>query len=180
MTSRFSSLVAAALVVLVVMAVGCAQEAAVETTPLTPADSESATGRPPTPEDGQPINVVEQAALRDTVAVKVMEFSDAAISGEEGPYALRLAITDPGLIGQIVDALDTDLDVAPKLKCIAEYKLRFELADGTVQAFWYSCGDAFFLNGNQDFMRGQDFFPPEELNELVKELLAATIVDRQR
>jgi len=118
------------------------------------------------------VNIVEQARLADAIEVQILEF-EPGTSSQGVPYVLRLGIGDLGIIDQIVASLNTDLDVAPKVACIPEYELHFKLTDGTVQKFGYSCLGASFLRGDQEFLSNEDFWPPEELDELIREHLTA-------
>jgi hypothetical protein len=121
------------------------------------------------------VNVVEQAELDETIKIELLELDLASDSPTQGEYVVRLAIEDPQLLDQIVAALDTDLQVAPKVACIPETTLRFHLADGGVQEFGYSCSGASFLRGEQDFWRGKDFRPPEQFDALLQVQLATTL-----
>jgi hypothetical protein len=124
-------------------------------------------------QEGQ-INPVEQANLRDTVKIEVMAF-DPDVAETTSPYVQLLTITDTQVLDQLLDALDTDLQVALKVACIPEYELHFHLQDGTVQEFGYSCHGAPFIRGKQDFWQGEDYVPAERFDTLLEEQLAATV-----
>ena len=102
--------------------------------PATPVDEPA--------QDGT-VNLVEQAGLDKTVAIEIAVLA-AGMSGESGAeapgYVSQLTITDPGLVDQIVAALDTALELGPKARCPNGYELRFHQEDGTVQTFGYACG----------------------------------------
>ena len=83
-----------------------------------------------------------------------------------------MTITDPQMLDELLDALDTNLQVTLKLACIPEYELHFHLRDGTVQTFGYSCHGASFIRGEQGFWAGEDYAPPEQFDALIKEQLA--------
>ena len=121
---------------------------------------------------GRRINPVEQAGLRDTVKIEVVELNTWE-PGDE-PYVHRLIIVDPQVLDELLSALDTDLRIALKVQCIPEYQLRFHLEDGTAQTFGYSCHGAIFIRGEQDFWQGEDYDPPEQFDTLLREQLAAT------
>ena len=83
------------------------------------------------------VNPVEQAGLRDTVKIDIIEFNPWDAEGE--PYIDGTTIANPKVLDQLLDALDTNLRVTLKLECIPEYELHFHLGDGTIQTFGYSC-----------------------------------------
>jgi hypothetical protein len=116
------------------------------------------------------VNPVEQAGLRDTVNIDVMEFNPWGAESET--YIDRMAITDPQTLDQLLDALDTNLRVTLKLACIPEYELHFHLGDGTVRTFGYSCHGASFIRGQQGFWKGEDYTPPELFDALIEQQLA--------
>ncbi len=123
---------------------------------------------------GARINPVEQASLRDTVKIEVMEFDPDRAEGAS-PYVQLLTITDTQVLDPLLDALDTNLRVALKVACIPEYELYFHLQDGTVHEFGYSCHGATFIRGKQGFLEGEDYDPPKQFNALLQEQLAATV-----
>ena len=123
---------------------------------------------------GERINPVEQASLRDTVKIEVKAFDPEGTEGAS-PYAQLLAITNAQTLDQLLDALDTDLQVALKVECIPEYELHFHLQDGSVQKFGYSCHGASFIRGKQDFWQGEDHVPAERFDTLLQEQLATTV-----
>jgi hypothetical protein len=123
---------------------------------------------------GERINPVEQAGLRDTVKIELMVF-DPEGAETTSPYVQLLTITDAQILAQLLDALDTDLQVALKVECIPEYELHFHLQDGTVHPFGYSCHGASFIRGKQDFWQGEDYYPAERFDTLLQEQLAATV-----
>jgi hypothetical protein len=116
------------------------------------------------------VNPVEQAGLRDTVKIEVLEFARWAPGNQ--PYVERLALTDAQVLEQLVEALDTGLRKGLKVQCIPEYTLRFHLQDGTVQEFGYSCGQVSFLRGEQGFWQGEDYRPPRSFDDLLQGQLA--------
>ena len=126
------------------------------------------------PTQGERINPVEQANLRDTVKIEVMAFDPDRAEGTS-PYVQLLTITDTQILDQLLDALDTNLQVALKVACIPEYELYFHLQDGTVQEFGYSCHGAAFIRGEQGFWKGEDYDPPERFDTLLQEQLATTV-----
>jgi hypothetical protein len=123
---------------------------------------------------GERINPVEQASLRDTVKIEVMAFDPDRAEGTS-PYVQLLTITNTQILDQLVDALDANLQVALKVQCIPEYELHFHLHDGTVQEFGYSCYGATFIRGQQGFWEGEDYDPPKRFDALLQEQLAATV-----
>jgi hypothetical protein len=123
---------------------------------------------------GERINPVEQASLRDTVRIEVMAFDPDRAEGTS-PYVQLLTITDTQLLDQLLDALDANLHATLKVACIPEYELYFHLQDGTVQKFGYSCHGASFIRGEQGFWEGEDYDPPERFDTLLQEQLATTV-----
>jgi hypothetical protein len=121
------------------------------------------------------VNPVEEANLHSTVKLEVLELDLASDSPDAGGYVQRLIIEDATLLDEIVGALDTELSVAPKLACIPIYTLRFQLEDGTVHEFGYSCQDASFIRGEQEFWQGKDYRPPEGFESLLDQQLATTL-----
>jgi hypothetical protein len=123
---------------------------------------------------GQRINPVEQASLRDTVKIEVMEFDPDRAEGTS-PYVQLLTITDTQILDQLLDVLDTNIEVTLKVECIPEYELHFHLQDDTVQEFGYSCHGATFIRGAQGFWEGEDYYPLARFDRLLQEQLAATV-----
>jgi hypothetical protein len=121
------------------------------------------------------VNVVKQAGLDQTTTIELLELDMASDSPTRGEYVERVAIADPQLLDEILAALDTDLQVAPKVACIPDYTLRFRLADGAMQEFGYSCDSAPFLRGEQGFWKGKDFVPPEQFDALLQAQLVTTL-----
>jgi hypothetical protein len=121
------------------------------------------------------VNVVREAGLEQTVKIEILELDLVSDSPTYGEYVERLAIEDAQLLDQILDALDTDLQVAPKVACIPEIILRFQVADGGVQEFGYSCSGASFLRGEQDFWQEKDYRPPAQFDGLLQAQLATTL-----
>jgi hypothetical protein len=116
------------------------------------------------------LNPVEQAGLKDTIVIEVLELARWAPGNQ--PYVERLTLTEAQVLESMVEALDTDLAKGLKVECIPEYTLRFHLEDGTVQEFGYSCGQASFLRGKQDFWQQEDYVPPQPFDDLLQEQLA--------
>ena len=121
------------------------------------------------------VNPVEAAQLTGTTSVEILQLDLDSDSPTSGEYIVRLAIDDPDLVTRLLEALDTNLRVAPKLACIPEYTLRFQRADGSAEEFGYSCSGASFLRGSQEFWQGQDFQPPEALDAILSAHLTAAL-----
>jgi len=117
------------------------------------------------------INPVEQAGLNGATEIQVLELNMDAATG----YVHRLTISDPEVIAQIVAALDVQLKLGPRARCLAWYTLRFRLADGSVQEFGLGCDaeNPTFLRGGQDFWQDQDAEPPTQFWVLIQAQLAA-------
>jgi hypothetical protein len=116
------------------------------------------------------VNPVELSGLEKTVKIEVLEFARWATGSQ--PYVERLTLIDDQVLESMVEVLDTDLEKGLKVECIPEYRLRFHLEDGTVQEFGYSCGQASFLRGKQDFWQQEDYLPPQGFDDLLQEQLA--------
>ncbi len=117
------------------------------------------------------VNPVQQAGLGDTVEIEILELNMDASTG----YISRLTISDPDTIAQIVAALDADMRLGSRLRCPDWYRLRFRLADGSVQEFGIGCSaeNPTFLRGGQDFWQDQDGELPPQFNTLIQAQLAA-------
>jgi putative hemolysin len=117
------------------------------------------------------VNPVQQAGLDNTVEIEILELNmDASTS-----YISRLTISDPDVVAQIVAVLDADLPLGPRLRCPDWYRLRFYLADGSMQEFGIGCSaeSPTFLHGGQDFWQDQDGAIPPQLAPLIQAQLAA-------
>lgn len=120
---------------------------------------------------GQPsgrINVVQVADLAQTTQLEIAEL----VTEPQMDYVHRLTITDASSIHQLTTALDRDLPLGPRARCLGQFRLRFYLATGQVQEFEYYCeGGVSFLRGGQTFWRGQQVEPPAEFDQLIQHLL---------
>jgi hypothetical protein len=121
------------------------------------------------------VNVVEEAGLDGATRLEILELDLASDSPTQGEYVERLIIEDPQLLDQLIAALDTDLQVTPKVACIPENILRFHLAGGGLQEFSYSCSGVSFLRGEQEFWQGRDYRPPAQFDALLQAQLATTL-----
>jgi putative hemolysin len=117
------------------------------------------------------INPAQQAKLEDTVEIEVLELDMDASTG----YVSRVTISDPDAIAQIVAALNVDLRLGSRLRCPEWYRLRFRLADGSVEEFGIGCSgeSPTFVRGGQDFWQNQDGELPPQFNRLIQAQLAA-------
>ncbi len=122
------------------------------------------------------INVVEQAGLIHTVKIEILELDLEPTSTTIDQYVHRLTITNPQVIDQIVAALDMDLQLGPRARCPAQYRLHFHMDDGTMEPLGYACNseNLSFLRGEQNFWQGQDVMPPTQFNEFIQEQVALT------
>jgi putative hemolysin len=116
------------------------------------------------------VNPAQQAGLGDATEIEVLELNTEASTG----YVSRVTVSDPDVIAQIVAALDEDLRLGPRVRCPAWYKLRFRLADGTVEELGLGCSaeNPTFVRGEQDFWQGYDGELPAELIPLIQAQLA--------
>lgn len=118
----------------------------------------------PSSESGATINLVQSGALADTQAIEVL----ARQADESGEYDALATIADQETISQIISLLDVDLAAQPALFCVEQYRLHFQLVDGTVVEFAYVCadGEGNYLQGPA-FMDGQAVEPPAALLESI-------------
>ena len=66
---------------------------------------------------------------------------------------------------------DKPLPLVPRARCLGQYRLRFHLADGKVQAFeCFRQGGRSFLRGDQPFWRRMAMVPPAEFDQAVQSL----------
>lgn len=135
---------------------------------LLPACQSASDGIEPT--RTQAVNPVAAAGLEQAVAIEILELleSDAAIE-----YQARWTIDQPDEVAELVSALDTELTLGPLARCIEQYRLRFRLADGSVEEFGYFCGDdGAFLRGTQEFWALQQATPPQRFQRLMEEIVS--------
>jgi hypothetical protein len=116
------------------------------------------------------INIVQLARLEHTTKIEIFELATEA--GPD-PYFLKLTIEEAATIERIVDALDTGMEITPKVFCIPYYELVFHLDDGSQQTFGYTCETAgtSFLRGDQVFLENEDYATPESFDRIIQELL---------
>jgi hypothetical protein len=115
------------------------------------------------------INVAREAGLASTVAVEISE----QVNKPDMDRLRQGIITDPATIEQMVKALDRRLPLGPLSECLAQYRLRFRLADGRVEDLDYFCeGSASFLRGSQPFWKQQEIRPPAEFDALMQRIVA--------
>jgi hypothetical protein len=116
------------------------------------------------------INIIQLAGLERTTKIEIFELATEA--GQD-PYILKLTITDTTTIDRIVDALDTGMEITPKVFCIPFYEMVFHLDDGSHQKFGYTCETAgtSFLRGDQTFLENEDYATPEAFDQIIQELL---------
>lgn len=120
------------------------------------------------------VSLVREAGLEQTASLEILELDLSDGSHTWGEYVERLVIFDPGLLDDLLAALDTDLHATPIVVCIPEYTLRFRLTGGGIQEFSYGCDGASFLRGWQGFLWGKDFSPQQGFNALLRAQLATT------
>ena len=115
------------------------------------------------------INIVQLAELERTTMIEVFEL---ATEPGPDPYDLKLTITDATTIESFVDALDTGVEVTPKVFCIPFYELVFHLDDGSQQKFGYTCETAgtSFLRGDQAFLENEDYATTEAFDRIFQDL----------
>lgn len=114
------------------------------------------------------INVSKQAGLAQASRLEIAEL----VIEPQAHYEHRLTVTDLAVLRRLNVALDADLRLGPLADCLAQYRLRFVLATGDVQAVDYYCeGGMSFLTGAQAFWSGQQVKPPAEFDAALSNLL---------
>jgi hypothetical protein len=112
------------------------------------------------------VNVVTIANLRQTVEIEIGGFDATAAT----PYPAIATITDPAVVAEFVDVLDTELVTGPAAACLDAYRLRFRLSDGTLQEFGFLCEpEPALLRSELPELAGQSIQAPKELAALVQE-----------
>ncbi|MFN8474914.1 MAG: hypothetical protein U0822_22190 [Anaerolineae bacterium] len=109
------------------------------------------------------VNVVQAAGLDQTTQLEIIQTTPVGQAG-----AARV-LTDTASIQPFIAALNQELPLRPRSRCLGQYRLRFHLSNGQVQEFEYFCqGGASFLRGDQAFWVGQEVGPPPEFDRLVQ------------
>jgi hypothetical protein len=169
--NTFKSWILSTLVVLVLLLSAC--------NGASPSPSEPATTPPEgtaTVELEESINVTEALNLEGTVAIDVLQsvVTEVEGGGQEMDYAPVARISEPEVVAGVVEALDTEVAVGERSRCMSRYLLVFHQEDGTRQTMGYACfqDGTPFLRGRFQEDVGQDAVPPEPFVELVNEHLA--------
>ena len=131
---------------------------------------QSATGQPATGQDIT-VNVAAMARLGETTQIKIEQFVETPSAG----YETAAVIEDAVVIDEIVDLLDAPLALQPQATCVESYRLLFTLENGTVHTFNYLCAGTAenILRGDVPFLADGDVRPPERLQEIIEQQLAA-------
>ena len=117
------------------------------------------------------VNVVAAAGLGEAVAVEIQERLPSGLDFAEPGVRLD----DEDLVHEIVAALDVDLPLQPRARCVERYRLRFLLTDGAFRELLYHCADEeAFLRGDQEFWQFMDVHPPQRFRQLIAEQLSLT------
>jgi hypothetical protein len=123
------------------------------------------------------VNIVEQAKLVDVVKVEIVEQKIVEISeGNDQPSIVNASIhplfdiEDPGDIAEILNTLDTELELGPRVRCPVNYFITFTMEDGRTESFGYDCADQYqdILRGDQVYFGGQDAFLPDQFTQLME------------
>lgn len=118
-----------------------------------------------TPANGL-VNVVQAAGLDQTTQLEIMQIAPT------GQASAGRVLTEAASIQPFIAALNQELPLRPRSRCLGQYRLRFHLTNGQIQEFEYYCqGDASFLRGDQAFWAGQEIESPAEFDRLVKRWL---------
>ena len=92
---------------------------------------------PATPASAPALNIVDEAGLRDAVAIEILEFTPAAAT----QYTVRTTVTAPDAMGEITAFPDQETPLGPAPACIALYRLRFVMAGDEVRTFDLACDE---------------------------------------
>ncbi len=129
-----------------------------------------------TAELAESVNVTEALNLGGTVAIDVLQSVAAEVEGggQEMDYAPVARIAEPEVIASVVEALDAEVAVGERSRCMSRYLLVFHQEDGTRQTMGYACfqDGTPFLRGRFQEDVGQDTVPPQAFVELLDEVLA--------
>lgn len=119
------------------------------------------------------VNVARAGGLARTTGIEVLEQQG------DGASTHWLTITDPALIGEIVAALDVELDLQPRERQLERYTIRFLQAGGRLAEVGYTpgAGPGAMLRGDGGYWYGQQVEPPPEFQRLMQEQLAAIQVE---
>ena len=145
------------------------QEAAAPT--LFVALIESHRGGDQLPPPGQSLNPIAQANLADTERIEVLLQTHTESNGIAEATIQPLAeIRDPAAVAVIVDSLNGELPLGPRVRCIANAVLVFHRADGSIYSMSYGCEleSATFLRGEEAYWQGMDVIAPPGFRELIQ------------
>ncbi|HKZ54076.1 MAG TPA: hypothetical protein VJ123_01250 [Anaerolineales bacterium] len=119
--------------------------------------------------EAERVNVAAAAGLQDAVALEIQE---RLASGQDFAEP-GVRIEDEDLVREIVSALDIDLPLQARARCVERYRLRFLLRDGAVRELLYHCADEVaFLRGDQEFWQFMDVHPPQRFRQLIADQLS--------
>ena len=115
---------------------------------------------------GGNLNVARAASLSKAALLEILE-------GDGTSYVSRRIIAEPSAIQALAGTIDSALPLGPRARCVGQYLLRFQGADGQVQEFEYYCqSGTSFLRGGQAYWRGLQVVPPAGFDAAVRVLLA--------
>ena len=122
--------------------------------------------------NGKSINLTALAGLDQTTRIDVLRREDGDDSTAVHFEELSI-ITDDETIHALVEALDGDLDLEPRVRCPALYTLVFHLRDGRQHEFGYACEMASpsFLRGGQLYWQGKEAIAPDAFNRVLSDIL---------
>lgn len=143
--------------------------AACTTPTATPAAAPTSAAPAEGPTAAATVNVVEAAGLRAAIALEILEY----LTPGQPPVA-RAQVTEAEQLAGLIAALDVEVALQPRARCLERYRLRFTLSDGTQPEFGYVCADGgAWLRGAQAFWQFRDIAAPEAFRQLVDAQLQA-------
>ena len=123
-----------------------------------------------TPTDA--VNLIDLADLDQTEQISVLRRL-ADTDSTSSAYEDLFTLSDKEIIRGLLAALDEELELRPRVRRSALYKLVFHLRDGRQLEFDYVCEmcTPSFLRGSQAFWQGQDVVAPDAFNRLISDWL---------
>jgi len=129
------------------------------------------------------LNVVAVADLDKTEAIEILKLDPLSADTSARAYTLKLDLTDREIIGKLVDALDREIELGPRIKIPAQFTLVFHLEGGSEEQYGYVDDGSEFagLRGDEAYFGDQDARAPEEFRRLMTDLLASPepVTERQ-
>jgi putative hemolysin len=112
------------------------------------------------------INPVKASALDSTSKIEVYDL----YSEDEGPF---LQLDDQADIQEVVQTLDTNLQITPKTFCAPRYNIKFTLDDGSSVELDYFCdGQSPFIRSSLDYFKNEDYAVTDDFVQVFNQKLA--------